>query len=236
MLVFFAGSAACYLVNPMVLALQPWAMRRFVPMVFPLLFTLSLHGWQAGLGRLCGHRVTLGRAVFAGLVVATAGTFLRPSAGLVMPSVRADAGARVDALARAIPGGALVIIPDADAGLHVQTALEFRSGRDVLLLPLAGEPDRRLEEVMVRFLAREIDEGKRVFLLLATPKDPGGLLGRHFRLEFLLEAPLSLEKLHFVASDALPGPPEPAELRASLWELSLRAQDAELAPTPCRSP
>jgi len=214
-LVFFAGSAACYLVNPMTIAVPPWAMRRFVPMVFPLLFVLSLYGWQAGFRRLCGSRVALARAVFAGLVIATVATFLRFSATLVMPPVRADAAPRVDALAREIPKDALVVIPDADAGLHLQTALEFRCGRDVLLLPLSGEPGRRLEEVMVRFLAREIDAGKRV-LLLATPTDLGGPLVRHFRLTFLLEAPLSFERLPFVARDGLPGPLETAELQARL--------------------
>jgi len=196
-----------------------------VPMVFPLLFTLSLYGWQAGLCRLCGRRETLGRAVFAGLVGAIAVTFLRSSAGLVMPTVRADAGARMDALARAIPRGALVVIPDADAGLHLQTALEFRCGRDVLLLPLAGEPALRLEEVAARFLAREIDEGKRVFLLLATPTDLGGPVGRRFRSSFLLEAPLSYERLPFVAGDAFPWPPETAALQARVVELHLAAAD-----------
>jgi hypothetical protein len=226
-LVFFAGPAMCYLANPMVTALQPWAMRRFVPMVFPLLFAVSLYGWQAGLRRLCGRRVTLGRVVFAGLAITIASTFLRSSADLVMPPVRADAAAGVDALARAIPGGALVIVPDASAGLHVQTALEFRGGRDVLLLPLAGEPGRRLEEVMVRFLAREIDAGRRVFLLLTTPMDLGPL-ARRFRSSFLLEVPLSFERLPFVARDEFPGDPETGELKARVWELQVR--DAELEP------
>lgn len=222
-LVFFVGSATCYLVNPMVTAVQPWAMRRFVPMVFPLFFALSLYGWQAGLRRRCGRRVTLGRAVFAGLVIATAGTFFRSSADLVMPPVRANAAARVDALARAIPRGALVIIPDANAGLHVQTALEFMCGRDVLLLPLAGEAGQGLEEVMARYLARQIDGGRQVFLLLARPTDLPGPLVRHFRPTFLFEAPLSFEMLPFVAQDVFPGPPKAGQLQSRVVELhSLR--------------
>ena len=51
---FFAGPALCYVIDPMVVPLQPWAMRRFVPMVFPLLFLLALSGWQAGLRRAWG--------------------------------------------------------------------------------------------------------------------------------------------------------------------------------------
>jgi hypothetical protein len=222
-LVFFTGSAACYLANPMVIAVQPWAIRRFVPMVFPLLLALSLYGWQAALRRPGGPRAAPGAAVFAGLVIATAGTFLRSSAGLAMPAVRADAAARVDALARAIPPDALVVMPDANADLHVQTALEFRCARDVLLLPLAGEAGPGREEMMARYVARQIDRGRRVFLLLARPTDLPGPLLRHFRPTFLFEAPLSFEMLPFVPGDVLPGFPQVGQLQSRVVELhSLR--------------
>ena len=218
-LCFFLGSAACYLVNPMVIAVQPWAIRRFVPMVFPLFFAASLCGWHTALRRLCGPRAALARYAFASLTLLIAVPLLRSAADLVLPRVRADAAARVDALAGAIPRDALVLIPDASAGLHLQVALEFRSGRDALLLPLTGEPSRRLEEVMLRFLTRELAGGRRVFLLLATPTDLGGQLVRHFRPTLRLEAPLSFERLPFAAGDGFPARPEPAELQAGVWEL-----------------
>jgi len=179
------GPLLCYLVDPMVVPLQPWAMRRFLPLVFPLLFLLALSGWQTGLGRLLGRRY--GLAAFAGLAAMTAVLFARTSAGLTSDGAAADAGAQVSALARAIPRDALVVIPDSDADLHVQVALEYRGGRDVLLLPLADGSEAGVEKAMAGLLARRLAEGRRVCLLLAKPGDLAGPLARHFQVDFLLE-------------------------------------------------
>ncbi|HXK12695.1 MAG TPA: hypothetical protein VMT70_23875 [Vicinamibacteria bacterium] len=218
-LALFAGPAVCYLVNPMVIAVQPWAVRRFVPTIFPLLFVLALYGWRAALRRLCGPRAVLARALFAALVAATSGTFLRFSGGLAMPATRADASRPVEALAQAIPRGAVVVVPDSDAGFHAQTALEFTGGRDVLLLPFQGEPARRLEDAAARYLAREIGRGRRVFLLVARPGDPGDPIVRRFRTAVALEASLPFEKLPFAVGDRFPGSPKTDERRLCVLEL-----------------
>jgi len=218
-LVLFAGPAVCYLVNPMVLAFQPWVMRRFVPIVFPLLFVLCAYGWRAGLVRLCGRRATLARALYAGLVIATAAAFVRVSASLVSTGPGGFASASVDRLARAIPPGALVVVPDADAGTHLQTALAFTAGRDVLLLPLAGEPARRLEPVMGSFLDRQVGRGRRVFLLLPAGAQGCGPLGARFRPLPRLDLDLRYQTLPAVADGRLPPPPQLAVLRVRLVEL-----------------
>ncbi len=217
-LAFFVGPALCYLIDPLVIAQQPWAMRRFVPLIFPLLFLLALHGWQAGLRHSCGRRAGLAEAVFAGLAIVTAGTFLRSSAGLARHRAGADASAQVRALAKAIPSDALIVIPDSNASLHTQIALEYMGGREVLLLPLADGPGGRLEEAMIRFLARQI-ERRRVCLLLARPTDLAGPLVRPFQLRFLFEKAVSFESVEFVAHDAFPEPPATARLQNRVWEV-----------------
>jgi hypothetical protein len=216
---FFVGPALCYLVDPMVLPLQPWAMRRFVPLVFPLLFLLALSGWQAGLRRLSGGRTPMAGALFAGLALVTAGTFLRSSTGLLGRRAVADTGAQVGALARAIPQDALVVIPDADADLHAQVALAYRGGRDVLLLPLADGSESGVGKAGAGFLARRLAEGRRVCLLLARPDDLAGSLARHFQVDFLFERTLSFARVGFVAEDAFPSPPETDLLRSVVAEV-----------------
>jgi len=211
------GPLLCYLVDPMVVPLQPWAMRRFLPLVFPLLFLLALSGWQTGLGRLLGRRY--GLAAFAGLAAMTAVLFARTSAGLTSDGAAADAGAQVSALARAIPRDALVVIPDSDADLHVQVALEYRGGRDVLLLPLADGSEAGVEKAMAGLLARRLAEGRRVCLLLAKPGDLAGPLARHFQVDFLLEQTVSFARVELVPHSAFPPTPETALLRTVVAEV-----------------
>lgn len=216
---FLVGPALCYLIDPMVIARQPWAMRRFVPIIFPLLFLVALYGWQAGLRRVCGRRTRVAAAVFAGVAIVTAGAFFRMSADAAPRGARAGAAAQVSALAGAIPPGALVVVPDSSADLHVQVALEYMCGRDVLLLPLADAPGAKLEKAMIRFLARQIDARRRVCLLLARPSDLAGLLARHFQLDYLFEKALSFEGVRFVGPDTFPEPPGVVRLQSRVVEV-----------------
>jgi hypothetical protein len=125
----------------------------------------------------------------------------------------------VGALARAIPREALIVIPDSDADLHAQVALEYRGGRDVLLLPLADGSEASVEKPMAGFLARRLAEGRRVCLLLAKPDDLAGSLVRHFRIDFLFERTVPFARVDLVPPDAFPPPPETALLRTVVAEL-----------------
>jgi len=220
-LVFFVGPALCYLIDPKVVAQQPWAMRRFVPVIFPLLFLLSLYGWQAGLRRLFGPRPAVARAVFTGLVVAIGGTFLASSASVIAHPVSVRAAADVHFLASAIPDDALVLIPDENAGIHLQIALEYMCGRDVLLLPFRPDPGGRFEEVAERFLARRLDSGKRVFLVLTGTQDVAGPLVRHFQLDDRFENILSFERVPFERHDVFPGATIVSTLHSRVLEVRL---------------
>jgi hypothetical protein len=218
-LAFFVGPAACYLIDPMVNAQQPWAMRRFVPVIFPLFFLLSLYGWQAGLGRLFRTRPAVAQAVLAALAVAIAGRFLGLSAVLIGHPASVRSAAEVRSLARAIPERALILVPDETAGLHLQLALEYTCGRDVLLLPLRHDPGARFEEVMNGYLDRRLDRGSRVFVVLTGTPDVGGPIVRHFELDERFEGALSFEKVFFVRRDAFPPPPYVASLRTRVLEV-----------------
>jgi hypothetical protein len=229
-LVFFVGPAACYLIDPMVIAQQPWAMRRFVPVIFPLLFLLSLWGWQAGLRRLFRGRPAVVRVALAGLAVAITARFLGSSDALMGQPERVSTAADVRALARELPEGALVLIPDEHAGLHLQLALEYTWGRDVLLLPLQRTPGGRFEEIMNGFLDRRLESGKRVFLVLAPTMDPAGPLARRFQLDERFEGRLSFERIPFERHDAFPPPPAVETLPSRVLEVRPLRGAAEAPP------
>jgi hypothetical protein len=218
---FLAGPALCYVVDPMVLALQPWAMRRFVPMVFPLLVLLAFRGWQLSLRRACGRHAGFAPAAFAALALVVVGTFLRSTARLAGPERDPGAAEQMGVLARAIPGDALILLPDASADLHFQLPLEYAHGRDVLLLPLAAEPDTEVEDAMRRLLTRQLAGGRRVCLLLPRPTDLPGPLLRHFDLSFRFETALSFASVRFVAPDSFPEPPGVVSLRSRVLDVQL---------------
>ena len=229
-LVFFAGPALCYVIDPMVLPLQPWAMRRFLPIVFPLLFLLALTGWQAGLRRACGRRTGLATAAFASLALVVAGTFLRSTSRLAGHPPGQGADGRLDALARAIPPGALILVPDASADLHLQLALEYAHGREVLVLPLAETTESGLGETTPRFLARQLAGGRGVWVVLPRTTDLCGRLLRHFDVERRAEVAVSFTSARFVGADAFPEPPSPVTLGTRVQEVRLpRARSATQA-------
>jgi hypothetical protein len=220
-LAFFGGPALCYVIDPMVLPLQPWAMRRFVPIVFPLLFLLALAGWQAGLRRACGRHRGLAGAAFALLALVVAGAFLRPTVRLaVHPSGHAADGP-LDALAQAIPPGALVLAPDASADLHFQLALQYAHGRDVLVLPLAEATDAGVGETVHLFLARYLAGGRSLWVVLPKPTDLCGRLLRHFDVERRLEVAVSFTSAQFVGAETFPEPPSLATLSSRVLEVRL---------------
>jgi hypothetical protein len=167
------------LVRPMVTATQPWAIRRFVPMVFPLLLTLALLGWHQGLA-VAGRR--FGRVLDRGYILLAAGGValsLPLSGPLWGEPLYADLDDQVRVLAARIPRDALVIIPDEDAGTHMQTSLQYGEGRSMLVLPLRVETDAARSAAMDEFLARQMGSGRRVIALLQnTPRPPAPVESR----------------------------------------------------------
>ncbi len=219
LLAFFATPVFCYLIEPMVHPFQPWAIRRFVPMILPLFFILALYGWRAGLSRLCGKRGRMAQFIFLGMVCLTAGIFMRSSLLIVRQPLLSNVSPQLERLARSIPDKGLTIIPDSNAGLHIQAALRYQFGRDTLLLPLAGGCDKRFEEVMDRFLVRQIGKGKRVFLLVPLPLDPAGSLIQNFGLTFVSDVPFSFKILPWARVDTLSGGVEEVRLQNLLFEV-----------------
>jgi hypothetical protein len=233
-LAFFAGPAACYLIDPMVIAQQPWAMRRFIPVIFPLLFLLALYGWHAVLGRLFRTRPAVARAVLAGLAVAVSGRFLVLSIGLFGQPVSVHASADACSLVRAIPEGALILMADETAGLHVQLALEYACGRDVLLLPLRRDPGPRFEQVLLGFLDRQLGRGRRAFVVLAGTPGVAGPVARRFQLDERSAGTLAFEKTPFVRHDAFSPPPSVATVQTRVLEVLPVRDAAEVPPVRAR--
>jgi hypothetical protein len=164
---FFAGPAHCLGLDPMVVPLQPWAMRRFVPVVFPLLLLLALRGWQVGLRSVLGRAAAT--AVLAGVALSVAFTFLATTVPLAGRSGRPAAAAAVRALAEAIPEEALVV-PDASGDLLHPP--EYAHGR-TCSLPLAEGASADAWDSARGYLSRQSTRGSGYACFSATNRSRG---------------------------------------------------------------
>jgi hypothetical protein len=204
-LLFFAVSACCYLIDPKVNAIQPWAIRRFVPIVFPLFFLLSLAGWNAFLTYPFRNHWCFQKSSLVVLVSLIGGTFFHNSAFLLEQPILANTFAQVRRMAELTPSNALVIIPDSHAGYHLQIPLQYIVERDTLLLPLSDKPNKEFEQVIYDYLCRQLAKGRPVFVLLNAYSPPAEALLRQFALAFQFEGRVSFTYVPWVPAVQFPG-------------------------------
>jgi hypothetical protein len=201
---FFGVPACCYLIDPIVVGFQPYAIRRFVPIIFPLFFLLSLSGWNAFLTYPFKHHRYLQKMSLVALVSLVGSTFFHCSAFLREQPLFTDIISQIHSMAEKIPSNALVIVPDSNAGWHLQMPLQYIVGRDTLLLPLDTMPNKEFEQVMYDYLRRQLAKGRPVFVLLNSGSPPAAVLSRKFSLAFRFEGRLSFAYVPLV-TDQFPG-------------------------------
>ena len=218
-LALLLGPAFCYLVNPMVTRTQPWAARRFVPMVFPLFLLLSLLGWRALAAWLWRDRQRLGALTQAAVFVGIAATLHAQSARVVLPGVAVPVREQLRELARTIPERALVLVSDQDAGLHLQTAFQYVLRRETLLLPLADGSEPRSEAVVAGYLDRQMAKGRRLVLLLAQDDTRAGSLLRSFGLSLRATGSVEYVQLPFTRKERFPPRVRVGRLNCRVYEL-----------------
>jgi hypothetical protein len=218
-LALLVGPAFCYLVNPMVTRTQPWAVRRFVPMIFPLFLLLSLLGWRALAVWLWRDRPRLAALTQAGIFIGIAATLHAQSARVVLPGVAAPVRETLRALARTIPEHALVLVSDADAGLHLQTAFQYVLRRETLLLPLAAGSEPRKDALVLGYLRRQMARGRRLVLVLAQDDTRAGSLPRAFGLSLRSTALVEYLRMPFTRKDRFPPKVKVGRLWCRVYEL-----------------
>ena len=150
-----------YLWDPLEPSVHIWAMRRFVPVVLPLLMLTVSMGVAAGLDRVS--------PVFRGWAATAAGLLLvalvaRPTLALAGEPIWRGTVAQLDEFASRFPPGAVVVTSPALAGTHLSTSLAYLHDIDTVLIqhPLPAAP--LLERAITGWLA----SGRPVFLAFAA--------------------------------------------------------------------
>ncbi|HZS00633.1 MAG TPA: glycosyltransferase family 39 protein [Chloroflexota bacterium] len=170
-----ALSLAFYLPNPLVSSDQPWAARRYLPVVLPGLLLLAAYGAVAAgawLARRLGARRQVGAAVAGGLCLVVAAGEWRATTAIAAYREHAGAVAQVEALAALFPPEAIVLFPRSVAGTRLTLPLQYLGGRAAFVLPADGPV-----EGVLGVVRRWREEGRPVYWVVPLgtrfPTPPG---------------------------------------------------------------
>ena len=204
-LAFFAGPALCY-------ASTRWCSRcsRGRCGVSCRSSSRCSSSWRprvAGGARRAGGRRRLAAAAFGLSLAVVAGAFLRST-----PRLAGTRRAGASTAGRRAGGGAsrrdaLVSCPDASADLHLELALEYAHGRDVLLLrSRRRRPPTSRSRRGASWLGSS-PAGGACGCVLPRPTDLSGRLLRSSTSSAVAEVAVSFTSARFVGADAFPEPP-----------------------------
>lgn len=166
LLITALGYLTVFSLNPMVNPVQPWAMRRFVPVVLPVLALLTGHGITSlPAVRLQLHRVT---AVLAILALAVA--FLRVDLPFLRFTEYGGSAEQIERLAQRFEPEAVILFDPGAAGQYMSQSLAYVHHRSVFVLQ-KPRPDLA---ILTPFLESWLEQGAPIYLVLS-----GGSLDWH---------------------------------------------------------
>jgi hypothetical protein len=122
--------ALVFVPSPRVASYQPWAMRRYLPIVLP---GLALAAGTA-LGMLFASRARVGQLGAVALVAIVLGLQIRPVLAVRDAGYYGDSLTGVERVAAHIPSDALVVVDGGFADLQVQVPLWLVFGRETVMV------------------------------------------------------------------------------------------------------
>ena len=169
-----------YLYDPSEPGEQIWSIRRFLPLVIPLmLLVVSVHVAE-GLRKIAPpYRRGATVAVF----VVLAALIVRPSLPIIGQPLWAGALAQGERIASMFPDDALVLVCPEISGTHLQTSLTYLYDTDAVVVP----PGRQAPLLLQRLVIGWLEDGRAVFLVCGEQglhaAAPGLALSEQHRFE-----------------------------------------------------
>lgn len=214
---FFSVPAAIYLIDPMVHRYHPFAIRRFVPLFFPLLFVLSCTGWiQIFTTIFSVRRIRLAACSLLFGVMAV--SFAADSALLIKKPLFHDLLGPLRASMEKLPRDALVLIAHEVGGSALHMHTQCAGGRDTLLQAVSSPGD--LNEVQNAYIEKEL-KTRRVYLILERAATPPQAVNRHLDMTFVDRMNVSF--LRIPQADTFTGTVENARYEFLIFELGKKS-------------
>ncbi len=216
--VLFALPAMLYLIRPLIIIDQPWAIRKFVPMVFPLFFLISLSGWFYYLKGIFVRHHYFPKAAFITFIVMLTIFFWSKSQFLLRDKLFANMITQISTFASTIPQNGLIVVPESWAGTHLQIPLQYVTGRNTILLPIEKVRNKRLQNSLNSFLAHQIE--RRPVIVLMDPSWDRPVALKEFKLTSVNEKSLSFEHVPRIPKMKFPDHSETVSLNYAVFSLS----------------
>lgn len=213
--IFVIVSAVIFFFRPMLIYRQPINMRRFIPILFPLWFLLSVCGASTAAGKLLPG--IWKHLSFATAAAALAVFFLHQSFFLFREPLYDGVFSQMEILQTRIPRQALIIIPDSIAGLHLQLPLEYAFGRDALLLPAdSGSPG--LTPIMTNYIRKQLQSHRPVVALTIRPEQIHGLF-ESFDVSEMADQQIQYRVIRSEAGNKIPSGTDTISIPARLYRI-----------------
>jgi hypothetical protein len=153
-----------FFINPMVSRIQPIGIRRFIPMLYPLMFLASFSGWYRLLSNALIQNHFVRRAVFGSVVLVTIVFFAAGSWHLLRSPLYDNVIPQIAKLNEQIPSDSLVIIRDTEAGIHMQLPLQYLLGRNTIVLPFQQQD--LITKAATEYLKKKLEQNESITLLV----------------------------------------------------------------------
>lgn len=178
-LLFWLLPGFVYFMDPMVHGVHPFAIRRFVPLFYPLFFLMSLHGFM-WLGRkYLSKPVPRLKYVCLAPAVICMFAFSGETRSMWKQPLYENLISQLKPIEDSLPADSLVLVPFSLRESALPVPLQYLNRIDTLILP-ADEPDGgKVEATVVDFIRKRMEKG-RVFEVLASNAAPPSILNRNF--------------------------------------------------------
>jgi hypothetical protein len=204
--ILFSLPAIASLIRPLIIIDQPWGIRKFVPIVFPLFFLISLSGWLYYLKRIFVRRDYATNTAFFILIALLTISFASQSQFLLTKRLYDNMLAQLRNFSSVIPKDALIVVPESWAATHLQIPIAYITGHHAVVLPVQKVWNNRLQHSMNTFLTHQIEKRPVVVLMDSTWDRPVPL--KQFNLNRLGKRTLSFEHVPRIGKMEFPGSSE----------------------------
>ncbi len=234
----FVTSSVFYLLSPLVSQYQPWAMRRFVPLFFPLLFLLAVSGLhlllryvlkisgddmraQGKTEKVQNNKQKAVWLLHTAACIAAGSALFYSSRILFLDEFTKGTAQQIKKLSEKIPHNALLLLPHQMSWFHLQLPMQYLHDRDTLVLGVRKRAESIQGAPILQYLRRQVEQRPVYMLLINSPNiaDHAYAIANNFKLQPVFKQTLRMQRIEWVPVNQFPGKIEDVTLNCAVFRL-----------------